>query len=87
MSDYESKLYDEMLGFLVERIGYQNVNIWIRSARIEVAADIVTLHTPNSHYATWILDNYVDSISDFLDSAGLPGREVRGLPLLGEKLA
>jgi len=87
MSDYESKIYEEMLGFLVERIGSQDVNIWIRYARIEVAADTVTFHTPNDFYSAWILDNYLDYISDFLESAGMPGRKVRAVPLLADKLA
>jgi DNA-binding MarR family transcriptional regulator len=81
MSDYESKLYDEMLGFLVERIGHQDTTIWFRSAKIETGSDFFTLHTGDTYFSEWILDNYLESILEFLDSAGLSERVVKAVPL------
>ena len=68
-------LWDRLIGAMQQRIGHQDVEIWLRKpARpIRLEGSNLLLEVENSYYADWIRDNYLDALRTEASSAlGLP---------------
>ena len=57
-------LWDRLIGAMQQRIGHQDVEIWLRKpARpVRLEGSNLLLEVENSYYADWIRDNYLDPL-------------------------
>jgi chromosomal replication initiator protein len=57
-------LWDSLLTAMADRIGKQDVEIWLKNATpVHLGDGGLLLDVPNRYYADWIADNYVDALS------------------------
>ena len=58
------RLWDRVISSMQERIGHQDVEIWLRRPVRPVALDgqILKLQVDNGYYADWIKDNYLEAL-------------------------
>ena len=57
-------LWDSLLNAMSDRIGKQDVEIWLKNATpVHLGDGGLLLDVPNRYYADWIADNYVDALS------------------------
>ncbi len=73
-------LWERLLDAMRDRIGHQDVEIWLqaaRPARLEQSAEgeHLVLEVANRYYADWISDNYLDDLRAELSA--LAGRPIR----------
>lgn len=73
------RLWDRLLDAMRQRIGHQDVEIWLKAAspvRVDAGSegtDVLVLEVANRYYADWISDNYIDALSEELAlAAGRP---------------
>ncbi|MEQ1503874.1 MAG: chromosomal replication initiator protein DnaA [Myxococcota bacterium] len=58
-----TSLWDSLLDAMRQRIGTQDVEVWLRSASpVHLDDDVMILEVANRYYADWIGENYLDSL-------------------------
>ncbi|TNE84979.1 MAG: chromosomal replication initiator protein DnaA [Deltaproteobacteria bacterium] len=76
MSMDSSELWDRLLEAMQQRIGREDVEIWLTTAKpLKLEGDVLGLEVANRYYRDWITDNYLPDLVG--EASALRGRPTR----------